>query len=434
MSIINLRVRIVITASLKIVQVCGSFPPMPCGVGDNTYALVEHLAKLGHHIDVITSRKASEESPHENVRIHPIMPGWSYFYAARLLKTVRKLDPDIVHIQYPTKGYGRGFAPSILGMQLKAKKSQAPYVVTLHEFGQAHPFRKAAIMPLLTEASVIIFPAEQERDALHFRFDSLRRIPTRLIPIGAVLPSNYEALKANLDSSYERLKEKWKIPKDGIIVNYGFLQRHKGFEILLAAFQKIIESKYDCELWHVGGFNPLKNPYDRFIQFLVKEMHLEDRVKFQGFLPLEQASEIFSIARVGVFPFTDGYSDRRSSMITFAHFDAPMITTFSTSIEVNDRIKNFVTLVDPDDDLVLAQKMEEIIGNDVVYRNTKENAEGFKKLYDWDMLAKRVEGVYVEFLEQRPIGIPPEQVKLDLEVDSLSENFEKLEKKREEKK
>ncbi len=399
------EVREEITGKLKIVQIVGSFPPMPCGVGDNTYELSKRLADLGHHVDVITSKDADENSPHENIRIHPVMGGWSVFYGGSLLKRILKIEPDIIHLQYPSKGYGKGFAPSLLGMQIKARKLASPYIITLHEFSHAHALRKAAIMPLLNEVSMVLFPSAQERDALRFRFSTLSKKQSRIIPIGPVLPEDYDSLKIQLEDNKENLKRKWDVPADGVIVNYGFLHPHKGFEVLLKAFEKICISGYKCELWHVGAFDSHRKSYDRFINYISNLGALKDKVKFKGFLPIEEAAEIFTIARVGVFPFTDGYSDRRSSMITFGHFDAPMITTASTVGEVNDRIKKHVTLVEPYDVDQLAEKLEEIIANDALYEHAREKAKGYKKLYDWNDLAKRIEQVYIDLLEDRPIGL-----------------------------
>ncbi|MBU1022639.1 glycosyltransferase family 4 protein, partial [bacterium] len=398
---------------------------MPCGVGDNTRELAKRLANLGHEVEIITSKRASADSPHEKIRIHPIMPGWSSLLGGRLLKRILSLDPDIVHLQYPTKAYGQGFAPSLLGMQLKARKVPAPYIVTLHEFAHAHPLRKAAIMPLLSEATMVIFPSTQERNALHKRFETLKKIPSRVIPIGAVLPENYETLLAELKENRDNLIQKWRIPKDGIIVNYGFLHRHKGFEILLKAFEVILSSGYECELWHVGAFDPHRRSYDRFIEFISSQGGLKDKVKFKGFLPLDEAAEIFSIARIGVFPFADGYSDRRSSMITFGHFNAPMITTRSSAGEVNERIKNFVTLVEPKNEAMLVEKMEEIIANDALYQHAREKASGFKNLYDWDKIAKLNEQVYIDLLKDTPIGLPE---KIHRESEIIAEYFYDREK------
>ena len=372
---------------------------MRCGVGDNTYVLAKKLASLGHRIEIITSRGASEESDSDNIKISAIMPGWSAFYGGTLLKKILEIEPDIIHLQYPTKGYGRGFAPSLIGMQLKARRYKAPFIVTLHEFANAHPFRKASIVPLLSEVSAVILPAAQERDALFRRFSTLRKVPTYIIPIGAVLPCNFDQIKEELLKRKEELKKKWNIPPDGIIVNFGFLQPHKGFELIIRALRDLRKEGFSCELWHVGAFDPHRNPYHRFLEYISKDSSTKNAVKFVGYRPFDEMAEIFTIARVGVFPFADGFSDRRSSMITFSHFDVPLITTRSGIPEIDEKIRPYVTLIDRYDASQLRDSLEEIIANETIYAREAERAKGFKTLYDWDMIARRTEEVYKEYLK-----------------------------------
>ena len=380
-------------------MIVGSAPPMSCGIGDNTVALAKHLAQRGHTVDIITSSKASSVSSISGVAIHPVMTSWSALYASTLLKTVIELEPDIIHMQYPSKGYGRGFAPSILGMRLRARRSRAPYIVTLHEFAFAHPLRKAAIVPLLSEATAMIIPSVQERDALIKRFGTLKKIPSHIIPIGAVLPDDFEKLKEELKNKREELIKKWEAPPDGVIVSYGFIQYHKGIEIILKAVKTLRQEGYSCAFWHVGDFNPKKSRYHRYLKYLSDEKPLKDGVRFLGFMPLEKASEIFTVARVGVFPFTDGYSDRRSSMITLAHFDVPLITTRSSIPEVDDKISPYVKLIDRHNTKQLTDSLREIIANDAIYEHEKERVGGFKNLYDWRIIAERTEALYREYLK-----------------------------------
>ena len=380
-------------------MIVGSAPPMRCGVGDNTIALSQKLALLGHRVEIITSTGASEDSPCDKVGISAIMPGWSSFYGGTLLKRILEIEPDIIHLQYPTQGYGRGFAPSLIGMQLKARRISAPFIVTLHEFVHAHPLRKAAIVPLLSEVSAVIFPSIQERDALVKRFATLRRTPTYLIPIGAVLPENFNELKIELKKKKEELKKKWNVPPDGIIVNFGFFQTHKGFELILRVLKALRKDGFKCELWHVGAFDPHRIPYHRFLEHISREGVLKDAVKFLGYLPFEEVAEIFTIARAGVFPFTDGYSDRRSSMITFAQFDVPLITTKSYIPEIDEKVSPFVTLIDRNNADQLKNVLEEIIANEAVYNREAERVSGFRALYDWDMIACQTEEVYRKYLK-----------------------------------
>ena len=43
----------------KVVVLCGSFPPMPCGVGDSAYELAHELASMG--VDIMIRADGSDE-------------------------------------------------------------------------------------------------------------------------------------------------------------------------------------------------------------------------------------------------------------------------------------------------------------------------------------------------------------------------------------
>lgn len=380
-------------------MILGSAPPMPCGVGDNTIELAKYLVSRGNTVEIITSSESDENSCLPGINIHRTMRGWSLLHGGTLIIKIIEIEPDVIHLQYPSKGYGKGFAPSLIGMQLKARRIKAPLIVTLHEFSHAHTMRKAAIVPLLSEASAMIIPSVQERDSLLRRFGTLKKIPSYVIPIGAVLPVGFVELRESLKARRDELLKKWDAKSDSIIVNYGFIQPHKGIELIIKAVSALRSDGFPCEFWHIGNFNSTKNRYHRFLEYLSREGNLRGAVRFLGFLPLEQASEIFTIARVGVFPFTDGYSDRRSSMISFAHFDAPLITTKSEIPEVDDKISPYVTLIDRNNTKQLKDSLIEIIANDAVYENEKERAKGFRDLYDWKLIAEKTEAVYREYLK-----------------------------------
>lgn len=44
--------------NIKVLMICGSFPPMKCGVGDYTSRLAESLADNGTEVTVLTSDKS----------------------------------------------------------------------------------------------------------------------------------------------------------------------------------------------------------------------------------------------------------------------------------------------------------------------------------------------------------------------------------------
>jgi glycosyltransferase involved in cell wall biosynthesis len=110
-------------SSLRILIVTGSFPPMRCGVGDYTSCLAE---ALGKHEDVrvaiLTSEQACKPTQDVSYDIFPVVKSWQISDFSRIEKVIRQWRPDIVHIQYPTQGYGGHILAYVLPVLLFAQR------------------------------------------------------------------------------------------------------------------------------------------------------------------------------------------------------------------------------------------------------------------------------------------------------------------------
>src|SRR3569833_1581279 len=109
----------------KVLLVCGSWLLFVCGVGVFSLVFCLVLEKVG----VSVRRYASDR--------------FSQLYARSILDEIEHADCDIVHIQYPTAGYGRSLTPSAIARTIRDR----PVVVTLHEYSSFTPYRRAWFSP-----------------------------------------------------------------------------------------------------------------------------------------------------------------------------------------------------------------------------------------------------------------------------------------------
>ncbi|MCM8797344.1 MAG: glycosyltransferase, partial [Candidatus Omnitrophica bacterium] len=87
---------------------------MKCGVGDYSNNLAKALSVIpGIRVGVLTSF-LKEKIEASSIDIFPTVKRWSLAELANVLKTIRRFSPDIVHLQYPTQGYGTGLLPWVL--------------------------------------------------------------------------------------------------------------------------------------------------------------------------------------------------------------------------------------------------------------------------------------------------------------------------------
>src|ERR1700733_10933458 len=100
---------------MRILLISGSLPPMKCGVGDYTASLARALGRCKNtSVAVLTDVAAPPVPPDLEFEVFPIADGWRMLDVFLIASTARRWRPDIVHVQYPTQGYGRRFLPWLL--------------------------------------------------------------------------------------------------------------------------------------------------------------------------------------------------------------------------------------------------------------------------------------------------------------------------------
>lgn len=147
--------------------VSGSWPPQPCGVGDYTEVLSRELENHGISVARFRSNR------------------FSRFYSSEIVDEIKETDCDLVHIQYPTAGYGRSLTPSALARSIRKK----PVVVTLHEYSLFRWYRRAWFGPFAQHCAARVFTTDDERDLFQRRFPARKGLDST-IEIGSNIPAS----------------------------------------------------------------------------------------------------------------------------------------------------------------------------------------------------------------------------------------------------
>lgn len=269
-------------------MVTGAYPPVPCGIGDYTQRLCDALREQNVDVTVWT-------------RDH-----WTWNNVKRLAADIAATQPDLVHVQYPGRGYGHRIAPTFFPPVWRRHGGSAPLVVTLHEFRIAHPLRKLAALHLLRAANALIVPAWCERQSL-MRF--WNKSPIAVIPPG----SNVPVLPLPPERRQE-LRAAWNVKDDDLLLcHFGFVQRNKGFTRLLKAYEESTARRPNLKLLLIGSSNDFRRSHHAIVAL--------------GYLPPAAVSASLSAADVCVLPYTDGVSARRTTFWTALQHGLPVITT-----------------------------------------------------------------------------------------------------------
>lgn len=253
---------------MKVVMVSGSWPPASCGVGDYAEQLSAALAVSD--VDVVRF------GGHGEVSARGLL---------RSISQIRSFKPDLVHIQYPTVGYGRSIAPAALSLLLRL-----PVVVTLHEFASFRFYRLPWFMPY-TIVKALIFTSGAEQRSFRRRLHRTPRI-SEIIPIGSNIP-------VAPDTS----------PDVRTVCYFGLLMPNKGIEAFLSLARLMAGQGY---VFSLIGSTPVK--WQSYGEGVVQEAKSLGIRTF-----LNETSDAVAMRlkenTYAYLPFPDGVTEKRGSLL-----------------------------------------------------------------------------------------------------------------------
>ncbi len=331
---------------MKVVFVTGSYPPDTCGVGDYTFHLVEALLKIGASVEVISK---------EN---------WNITKAFKIIKHIRAIKPDVVHIQYPTAGFGANLSPQILSLSF-------PCIVTMHEITQAHILRKLSLYLFTFRSRHIIFTTPFERDF------AVRHAPwiyrhSSVIPIGSNIRTTIQQTERDLTE----------------IVYFGLFRPKKGLEDVFALASLIKQMKLPYSVRMIGKPFPGCSSY-------VEELYRRSEglpIKWNTDLDDKSVADLLSRVFIAYMPFPDGASDRRGSLLALLANGVVTITTRGpqtpTSLEQ--------AVLFAGDSRQAITLIEQVRTDRELRKRLSDNGRAYASQFSWDAIARQHMALYVK--------------------------------------
>ncbi|HZU06199.1 MAG TPA: glycosyltransferase family 4 protein [Chloroflexota bacterium] len=318
--------------ALSVLFLAGEYPPAPGGVGDYTALLARHLAQQGVRVTVLASRLAGaapEAEPAPGVRVWRWVSRWDWRCGRLVAAAVRAAQPALVHLQYQPAAFGLEAAVCWLPGWLRRRCPSVRTVVTFHDlrvpylFPKAGRLRAAARDRLLRGADAAVFtePADWAAAA------AIRPAGRYWIPIGsnlAVAPP----------PGYDRRAWRRAAGADDttfLVVHLGFLNPSKGLETLFDALVRLHTQGRRVRLLLVGAeagtTNAANRAYARALARRLAAPPLDGLVQRRPVLPPAEASGYLLAADAAAFPFTDGASLRRGSLLAALAHGLPCVST-----------------------------------------------------------------------------------------------------------
>ncbi len=377
---------------MKICLVTGSFPEMRCGVGDYTRCLANELIKAGHQVTVLTSNR-KEVLKLGELEVRPEIRSWRSFNLWQLLREIDRINPQIVHLQYPSLGYGRGLAPNLLLPVLRLLRPRVKCIITLHEYAIFSWLGKLRLWLTLAMAHGIVCTNHHDRRSLRkMQSRALRRV--RIIPLGSSVGSIFEnaGVKGHNNLIFETMPEldrnkTW-------LVHFGTVMPNKGWEIIIPAYSQLKQEGRLVGMLVAGELDDRQYAYHSRVKAMIREAGLNEHIRFTGFLSAEAAGRVIGSCRIAVLPFYGGARLNRSSMVAMLSWGLAVLTT--TPARPLEKLwpgRHFWT-VEPGSPHALAQGIKILLDDPALVKRLQTGAREAAERFSWNRIVRQTQELY----------------------------------------
>lgn len=358
-----------------VLLVSGSWPPQACGVGDYSQVLSEQLASAG----IAVKRFGSDR--------------FSQLYAPSIIEEIERTDCDVIHIQYPTAGYGRSLTPSAIARRIRGR----PVVVTLHEYAVFKPYRRAWFSSFARHCAARIFTTGEERALFEQRFPRRRGIDT-IIEIGSNVP---------VSPSRPRRPNR--------VCYFGLIAPNKGLEAFVELARLARQSSSSLEFELIGA---VPERFKRYADDIITQATAIG-VDVSPQLPDQEVAAHLAAATFAYLPFPDGASAKRGTLAA-AFVNGLMVATQHSAITPDWIRAATIDTAGPQDALsALTRLQANATGRGDLSRRVESAAHHFR----WDAIADRHAELYEKLLHSPVADISSNDRKVEPPHSARSRRF-----------
>lgn len=164
------------------------------------------------------------------------------------------------------------------------------------------------------------------------------------------------------------------------IVYLGRLKKYKGVQDILRALTLIKERIPSIQLLIVG-----KGDFEQELKMIAKTLHLEEQVKFCGFVSEKEKAELLLSSSLYVCTSSDEGGWTIAAIEAMAA-GVPALVTESQIDVLNDGLNGL--LLESQTPELIAEKICHCLLNPPLWKELSDNALHFSQLYNWDNTAK----------------------------------------------
>jgi len=339
---------------------------MKCGVGDYTAHLAKALSRRRDTVvAVLTDVSATPKPSDFEFEIFPVARGWRMSDVIRIGTTVRRWRPDIMHIQYPTQGYGQRYLPWLLPGLFRMVG--VPVVQTWHGYDSRRMSRR--FIPNSVLAGGLIVVRQEYIDKMEPLYRWLnRRKHVKFIPNASTIPPTHLSEEEKID-----LRLRFSLVASKFVVFFGFAYPDRGVELLFE-----VADPTEHHLVFISDLNST-DAYQQSILDCANRAPWAGKVTVTGYLPAEEVGRILAAADAIVLPFRDGGGMWNTSIRAGITQGTFVLTTAREQHGYD--FKDNVYYARPDDVADLRGALQTFIA-----KRNNTTAQGLS--FDWDSIAQ----------------------------------------------
>lgn len=309
---------------MRLLLLSGSLPAVRCGIGDYTARLASQLALApGMTVQVLTTKsELVEPRSVAPAQLLPPVRDWGLPSVIRSARLFQRLEPDVVHLQYPAVGYARSLG--ILALPLVTRfLVRVPVVLTVHERSERRWHGRLATDFLAWTSSRVVVPDPLEGAALRRR---LRPFGTR-VDVAEMISTIPISRDADRGAFRARLAI---APGELLVGTFGLIHPRRRLEDLIDGLSALRGSTL-THLLIVGG----EADYDAHraadyragLKKKIADRGLTSAVTWLGYVSSADVSAALQACDVAALLYREGASERNTSLQAALEHRLPVVTT-----------------------------------------------------------------------------------------------------------
>ena len=381
---------------MKILMVTPYFHPRRGGVEHYSYAVAQGLVKRGHDVRVLCHDREERKESIDGIQITRVRPDFILSstpirlgLALDISKNIKGWGPDLINAHTPVI-----YSADIVAMV--AKKYRVPFVLTFHNDNfkdhlllnvvvQVYNYSLQLITLRLSDKLIVASPFSYHESPFIARFKK----KAVWIPPGV----ESRAYVPNNDAHY--LTQKYGLsPGAKIVLFVGQISsahRHKGVDVLLRAFTRVLKEVPDSYLILVGGGDRV-----RFFQSFSEELAISGNTIFTGSVDEAELVQLYQGANLVVLPSTTIQEGFGMTLIEGSACGKPVIGSAIGGMKylVQNQVDGFT--VPPKDENALADGIIKVLCNEEMAKDMGIAGREKAEQYDWEIITDKTEAVFRE--------------------------------------